>query len=252
MTLKTILIDDELACTHSLAIELNAYCADIEVIKSFNDPSEAIIYLLKEQQPDVVFLDIEMGVMTGFDLLNKLKNISFEVIFVTAHDNYAVKAFEYCAVDYLMKPVLKHRLIEAVDKIKKRREKQEQPPINMGLLQGTMQTIQQLLPTIPIPTSDGLELIRVDEIVYIEADGNYAHIYMKNPKEKHYVSKSLKEVESLLTGRNFLRTHNSFIVNYLYIKKYVRGAGGYLIMTTGQSVDVSRVNKEKVIEALGA
>ena len=101
-------------------------------------------------------------------------------------------------------------------------------------------------------TADGLELIRTDEIVYIEADGNYTTIFMKAAKEKYYVSKSLKEIEGLLTGRNFLRTHNSFIVNPLYVKKYVRGAGGYLIMSNGTSVDVSRANKEKVIEALGA
>jgi two-component system LytT family response regulator len=250
MLLKTVLIDDEIACTNSLSIELEAYCTDIQVIETFNTPDDAILFLQKEQV-DIVFLDIEMGIMTGFDLLNKLKNIRFEVVFVTAHDSYAVKAFEYCAIDYLVEPVLKYRLIEAVEKIKKKRAAETSDTMGMKLLQGTMQAIHQQLPTIPIPTSDGLELIRADEIVYIEADGNYSHIFMKAVKEKYYVSKSLKEIEALLTGRNFLRTHHSFIVNPLYIKKYVRGAGGYLIMSTGQSVDVSRANKEKVVEALG-
>jgi two-component system, LytTR family, response regulator len=250
MLLKTVLIDDELACTNSLSIELEAYCPDIQVLATFNKPDNAILFLQKEQV-DIVFLDIEMGIMTGFDLLNKLKNTSFEVVFVTAHDSYAVKAFEYCAIDYLVKPVLKYRLIEAVEKIKKKRAADAPDTMNMRLLQGSIQAIHQQLPTIPIPTSDGLELIRADEIVYIEADGNYSHIFMKVAKEKYYVSKSLKEIEALLTGRNFLRTHHSFIVNPLYIKKYVRGAGGYLVMSTGQSVDVSRANKEKVVEALG-
>ena len=251
MKLQTILIDDEVACTSSLKIELEAYCPDIEVVMIFNDPDEAIVFLQKNQT-DIVFLDIEMGIMTGFDLLNKIKNINFEVVFVTAYDNYAVKAFEYCAIDYLVKPVLKYRLIEAVEKIKKKRENQTSNALNMSLLQNSLQTIQQQLPTIPIPTADGLELIRTDEIVHIEADGNYTTIFMKTAKEKYYVSKSLKEIEGLLTGRNFLRTHNSFIVNPLYVKKYVRGAGGYLIMSNGTSVDVSRANKDKVIEALGA
>lgn len=249
--LRTVLIDDEKACTDTLKIELGVYCPEIQIIEIFNDPIEAILYLQKDQQPDIVFLDVEMGIMTGFDLLNKLKSVSFEVVFVTAHDNYAVKAFEYCAIDYLVKPVMKHRLIEAVEKIKKKREYQTPNTLNVNLLQNSLQAIHQQLPTIPIPTNDGLELIRVDEIVYIEADGNYVHIYMKNPKEKYYVSKSLKEIEALLSGRNFLRTHHSFIVNPLYIKKYVRGAGGYLIMTTGQSVDVSRANKDRVVEAIG-
>ncbi len=251
MKFQTILIDDEVACTSTLKIELEAYCPDIEVVVSFNDPDEAIVFLQKNQV-DIVFLDIEMGIMTGFDLLNKIKNINFEVVFVTAYDNYAVKAFEYCAIDYLVKPVLKYRLIEAVEKIKKKRDNQAPNSLNMSFLQNSLQTIQQQLPTIPIPTADGLELIRTDEIVYIEADGNYTSIFMKTAKEKYYVSKSLKEIEGLLVGRNFLRTHNSFIVNPLYIKKYVRGAGGYLIMSNGTSVDVSRANKDKVIEALGA
>lgn len=251
MALKAILIDDENACNESLKLELAAYCPDIEVVGVFNAPDEAILHLQKEQ-PDVVFLDVEMGAMTGFDLLNKLKNISFEVIFITAHNTYAVKAFEYCAVDYLVKPLLKYRLIEAVEKIKKKREVKNDNLLNTNLLQNSFHTIQQQLPTVPIPTSDGLELIRADEIVYVQADGNYTHIYMKTLKEKHYVSKSLKEIEALLTGRSFLRTHNSFIVNPIYIKKYVRGSGGYLIMTNGANVDVSRANKEKVIEALGA
>ncbi len=244
MLLKTVLIDDEMDCTNSLSIELEAYCPDIQVVAIFNLPDEAILFFQKEQ-PDVVFLDIEMDIMTGFDFLNKLKNITFDVVFVTAHDNYAVKAFEYCAIDYLVKPILKYRLIEAVEKIKKKRLSNTSNLPNIGLLQGAM------LPTIPIPTSDGLEFIRADEIVYIEADGNYSHIFMKNPKEKYYVSKSLKEIESLLINRNFLRPHNSFIVNCLYIKKHVRGAGGYLIMSNGQSIDVSRANKEKVVAALG-
>ena len=102
MKLQTILIDDEVACTSTLKIELEAYCPDIEVVMSFNDPDEAIVFLQKNQT-DIVFLDIEMGIMTGFDLLNKIKNINFEVVFVTAYDNYAVKAFEYCAIDYLVK-----------------------------------------------------------------------------------------------------------------------------------------------------
>ena len=189
MLLKTVLIDDELACTNSLSIELEAYCPDIQVVAIFNTPDEAILYLQKEQ-PDVVFLDIEMGIMTGFDLLNKLKNITFDVVFVTAHDGYAVKAFEYCAVDYLVKPVLKYRLIEAVEKIKKKRAVNIPNSLNISLLQGSIQAIQQQLPSIPIPTSDGLELIRADEIVYIEADGNYSHIFMKSPKEKYYLQKS--------------------------------------------------------------
>ncbi len=202
MKLKVVLVDDEVACTNSLKLELEAYCPEVEVIQMFNSPDDAILFLNKEAV-DVVFLDVEMGSMTGFDLLNKLKNISFEVIFVTAHDIYAVKAFEYCALDYLLKPILKFRLIEAVLKIIKNQTTTNLTTQNFSLLKNSLQSLQQQLPTVPIPTLEGLELIRVDEIVYIEADGNYSNFIMKNPKEKYYVSKSLKEVEALLSEKDF-------------------------------------------------
>ncbi len=252
--LRAYLIDDEPVCTQVLQIELNAYCPEVEIVGIFNAPNEAILALQKDQ-PDVLFLDVEMGVMTGFDLLNKVRQLNFDVVFVTAYDSYAVKAFDYCAVDYLLKPVMKHRLIEAVEKLKKRKAGStllaSPTPPPLQLLQAGWHAISHQLPTIPIPTSEGLEFIRTDEIVYIEADGNYSTIYMKTGREKYYVTKSLKELDALLSGRNFLRTHHSFIVNPIYIKKYVRGNAGYLVMSNGASVDISRANKEKVIEALG-
>lgn len=251
MKLKVAIVDDEVACTNSLKLELEAYCPNVEIIQTFNSPDDAILFLNKESI-DLLFLDIEMGNITGFDLLNKLKNISFDVIFVTAHDSYAIRAFEYSAVDYLLKPILKYRLIESIEKIEKKVAQIASYKSNFSLISNSYNSIQNKLPTIPIPTIDGLELINTDEIIYIEADGNYSLFYMKNPKEKYYVSKSLKEIESLLYGRNFIRSHNSFIVNLLYVKKYVKGNGGYLVLSTGQTVDVSRANKEKVMDALGA
>lgn len=251
MKLKVAIVDDEVACTNSLKLELEAYCPNVEIIQTFNTPDDAILFLNKESI-DLLFLDIEMGNITGFDLLNKLKNISFDVIFVTAHDSYAIRAFEYSAVDYLLKPILKYRLIESIEKIEKKVAQIASYKSNFSLISNSYNSIQNKLPTIPIPTIDGLELINTDDIIYIEADGNYSLFYMKNPKEKYYVSKSLKEIESLLYGRNFIRSHNSFIVNLLYVKKYVKGNGGYLVLSTGQTVDVSRANKEKVMDALGA
>lgn len=251
MKLKVAIVDDEVACTNSLKLELEAYCPNVEIIQTFNSPDDAILFLNKESI-DLLFLDIEMGNITGFDLLNKLKNISFDVIFVTAHDSYAIRAFEYSAVDYLLKPILKYRLIESIEKIEKKVAQIASYKSNFSLISNSYNSIQNKLPTIPIPTIDGLELINTDDIIYIEADGNYSLFYMKNPKEKYYVSKSLKEIESLLYGRNFIRSHNSFIVNLLYVKKYVKGNGGYLVLSTGQTVDVSRANKEKVMDALGA
>ena len=251
MKLKVAIVDDEVACTNSLKLELEAYCPNVEIIQTFNSPDDAILFLNKESI-DLLFLYLVMGNITGFDLLNKLKNISFDVIFVTAHDSYAIRAFEYSAVDYLLKPILKYRLIESIEKIEKKVAQIASYKSNFSLISNSYNSIQNKLPTIPIPTIDGLELINTDDIIYIEADGNYSLFYMKNPKEKYYVSKSLKEIESLLYGRNFIRSHNSFIVNLLYVKKYVKGNGGYLVLSTGQTVDVSRANKEKVMDALGA
>ncbi|MBL0191054.1 MAG: response regulator transcription factor [Saprospiraceae bacterium] len=247
--MRTVLIDDEIACTSSLQIELNTYCPTIEIVALFNSPDDAILYL-KANPPDLVFLDVDMGVMTGFDLLRHLKDISFEIIFVTAHENFALKAFEYRASDYLLKPILKHRLIESVERVSQKiQHKRAAEKGQISKNEGGEQRAKAQVQSIPIPTSDGLEMLKIMDIIVIEADGNYCHIQMEGGK-KLVVTKSIKEFDQMLQSHNFVRTHNSYLVNINHVKKYVKGSGGYLVMSNGSTVDVSRTNKDKVLQYL--
>lgn len=247
--MRTVLIDDEIACTSSLQIELNTYCPSIEIVGVFNSPDDAILYL-KADPPDLIFLDVDMGVMTGFDLLRHLKDISFEIIFVTAHENYALKAFEYRAADYLLKPILKHRLIESVERVNQKiQQKLAAEKGSIPKVETSDQRTKPQIQSIPIPTSDGLEMLKIMDIIVIEADGNYCHIQMDGGK-KLVVTKSIKEFDQMLQSHNFVRTHNSYLVNINHVKKYVKGSGGYLVMTNGSTVDVSRTNKDKVLQYL--
>ncbi|MEL6926166.1 MAG: response regulator, partial [Bacteroidota bacterium] len=178
--LRAILIDDELACTETLAIELAAYCPDVEVIARCNSAEEGLRSIIN-LKPDLVFLDIEMPWMNGFELLEKLPGIDFSVIFVTAYDQFAIKAFRFSAVDYLLKPIDKSELIEAVEKVKKR------TPDNNGneQLKFLLENIKHQndpLPNIALPTMEGLDFVAVKDIIYCESDNNYTKLYQQSGK----------------------------------------------------------------------
>lgn len=243
----SIIIDDELKSRESLKILLNDFCENVMVMATCQNVSEGIA-AITEHKPDVVFLDIQMQRETGFDLLSKIKPVNFEVIFTTAHSEYAIKAFKFSAIDYLLKPIDIEELKNALHKVDKK--------INGSISERLEHLIQNLKPASPqnfklaLPTSDGLIFVKIEDIIYCEASSNYTQIFTADGK-KHVISRTLKEYEDLLTDHNFFRIHNSHLINLGAIKKYVRGEGGYVIMINDVSLDVSKRKKEAFLSRLG-
>lgn len=245
--MRSIIVDDELKSRESLKILLEDFCKNVEVAALCQNVEEGI-EAISIHKPDVVFLDIQMQRETGFDLLAKIKNIEFEVIFTTAYSEYAIKAFKFSAIDYLLKPIDIEELKRALGKVERK--------MNGSFSQRLEQLIQNLKPATPqnfklaLPTSDGLVFIKIDDILYCEASSNYTEIYCADGK-KYIVSRTLKEYEDILTDHNFFRIHNSHLINLACIKKYVRGDGGYVVMNNDVSLDVSKRKKEAFLSRMG-
>ena len=245
--MRAILVDDEVNALETLEIELNAYCPNVTVVEKCAG-GEAGILAIQKHNPDIVFLDIEMPWMTGFEMLEKLGEFKLNVIFVTAYNQFAIKAFEVNAVDYLLKPVSKEKLVEAVEKVAER-----QQPITNSVVQNILDTIntkmRKQLPHIALPTPEGLEFVKIADIIYASADSNYSNIHLKDGKTI-LLAKTLKQVEALVVGRNFLRIHQSYLVNLMHIKKYIKGQGGALILDNDKELPVSRSSKERLLSLL--
>ena len=245
--LKSIIIDDELKSRESLRILIEDFCEGVAVSALCQNVAEGLA-AIEKHRPDVIFLDIQMQRETGFDLLNKIKQINFEVIFTTAYSEYAIKAFKFSAIDYLLKPIDIEELKAALLKVEKKIG---------GSINGRLQQLMDNLKggntenfKLALPTSDGLIFIKVNDIVYCEASSNYTNIYMLDGK-KHLVSRTLKEYEEMLTESNFFRIHHSYLINLNLVKKYVRGDGGYVIMNNDTSLDVSKRKKEAFLDRIG-
>jgi two-component system, LytTR family, response regulator len=244
--MTAILIDDEKGCLDTLEIELKTYCPDVQVLAKCQSGENAL-EVLENIKPDMIFLDISMPVMNAFDFLLKVPKINFEIIFCTAYDAFALTAFDFCAIDYLLKPVSKDKLIRAVDKVRATQNKQ----VDLGNLELLLANMRgggvQQMPNIAVPTPEGLEFVLVNDILYAEADSNYSRIYLQN-KEKILMSKTLKDLETLLSNHPFVRIHQSYLVNLGHIKKYVKGEGGYVILNNGTTLQVSRANRIKLMD----
>ncbi|UKN00806.1 LytTR family DNA-binding domain-containing protein [Paracrocinitomix mangrovi] len=242
--LRAIIVDDELHCIETLSWHLEKACPEVEIIESCDSPEKGI-EAIQKYAPDLLFLDIDMPGMTGFDLLGKLSDRSFEVIFTTAHDQFAVKAIKVSALDYLIKPVDKDELKIAVQKaIEKKQEGQK----SVDPIEHLLQQIQQnkLSNRVVFPTMEGLEFVDTNDIVRCESESNYTTVFLKS-NNKLVISKTLKDIEELLSQDTFFRVHNSHLVNLNYVKKYVKGDGGHLIMEDGAIVSVSRSRKQELL-----
>jgi two-component system, LytTR family, response regulator len=243
--IRAILVDDETHGLDTLAIHLADYCPQVQVLARCSSAKKAL-EAIDKISPDLVFLDIEMPVMNGFELLEQFDQIPFSVIFTTSYDQYAIKAIRFSALDYLLKPVDPKELIAAVNKV----DKQKSRPSNeqFKMLMEQLQHKEGRLTKIAIPTLEGFELIPAEEVIRCEADDNYTYIFLRN-KTKIVASRSLKEMEEQLREfSSFLRVHHSYIVNLNEVVKYVRGEGGYLVMTDGTTVNVSRSRKEALLK----
>lgn len=244
--LKAIIIDDEPDCVKLLALQLKMYCQKVEVVAECTS-SEAGLLQIKAMQPDLVFLDIEMPVMNGFQLLEKIGAINFSLVFVTAYDQFAVKAFRFNAMDYLLKPIDGKDLKVAVEKAL-----QQKPfPQQLQLLKQQLHGGEKYHPDkIALPYQNGVTFTEVKNILYCEAENNYTRFYVVGGQQC-VVSKTLGDIQEVLEERNFLRVHRQYLINLDHIKKYVRGEGNYLIMSNDENIPVARNKKEKLVERFG-
>lgn len=243
--INAILIDDEAHCLDTLSILLSEYCPQVKVTQTCRS-AKAGIEAIEKLNPDVVFLDIQMPGMTGIQLLEQLGRVSFAAIFTTSFDQYAIKAIHLSALDYLLKPIDPKELIAAVHKVEQKRQLPQ--PEQFEMLFGRLQNNTTNFRNIAIPTLEGFELIPADQIIFCEADDNYTFLTLKD-KRRIVASRTLKVIEDQLQDFSyFIRVHNSFIVNLNEVTKYVRGEGGYLVMSNGTSVNVSRSRKEALLK----
>ncbi len=238
--IRSIIVDDELKSRESLRILVEDYCEGITVEATCQNVAEAV-KAINNLKPDVVFLDIQLQRETGFDLLTSFKNFEFEVIFTTAYTEYAIKAFKFSAIDYLLKPIDIEELRKAIAKVNRSRDNAV-----TGRLEQLLQNLRNDSPEnykLALPTSDGLVFVKVNDILYCEASSNYTEIVMTDNK-RYVVSRTLKEYDDLLGEQNFYRIHHSYLINLNGVKKYVRGEGGYVVMNNDKPLDVSKRRKE--------
>jgi two-component system LytT family response regulator len=244
--MRAIIVDDEMLSGQTLVKMLERYCHDVSIMGTYTKPAEAL-EAIRYERPEVVFLDIEMPGMNGFDLLEAIGEINFDVVFTTAYDEYALRAFKVSAMDYLLKPIDEEDLVTAVDKLRQRREHRISQQ-HMELLLTNLNS-ENNFPKLAIPSLEGLEFVNVEDILHCDADRNYTTIHTVHG-EQFVFSKTLKEIEKLLPPQHFFRTHQSHLVNLRHVKKYLRGSGGEIVMDNGTHIRVAKAKKEALMERI--
>ena len=242
--IRTVVIEDEEHSRKMLMQMLHEHCRAINVVASA-DSVRTGLTAISEQRPELVFLDIELQSETSFEILEKLPEINFELVFTTAFDHYALKAIKFCAIDYLLKPIDLNELRIAVAKAEKRLNR-EYLNKNLEVLVNNLKSGSQNNHRIALSTLEGLLFVNVRDIIYCESSGPYTKFIFKQAAVI-VTSKHLKEYEDLLSGYEFFRIHKSYLVNLQEIKKYIRGDGGHIIMSDGASLNVSKQRKEKFL-----
>lgn len=246
--MKAVIIDDEKDSRDILANYVKKYCPEVAVC-GFGESVETGLSAIREHQPDIVFLDIEMPYGNGFDLLDKAKDIDFETIFVTAFDHYAMQALNQSAAYYLLKPIDIEELIKAVQKIKSEREQEnytQHAKVLLDNLKAGGQTQQKIM----LPTLEGFEIVSIRSIVYCEAVDNFTRFHFE-VGQPLLICRTLKYFEDLLKDSRFLRIHRSYLINPEYVVRYSRGKGGYVTMKNNQELEVSPTRKKDLLEAFG-
>lgn len=235
--IQVVLLDDEHPCTETLAMQIADLKLNIEIVAKFNDPIQALDFI-KHNRFDILFLDVEMPEMNGFKLLGQLDHFNFDVVFTTAYNQYAIKAFKYSALHYLLKPIDDDELRSCFSMWYEKKQKflgaeQFRHFLNM------MDRPKTNFSRIAIPVSDGYEFIDIDQIIRCQSDNYYTYFYMIGSKEL-LVCRTLKEVEALLKPSGFIRVHQSHLINPAHIKKYSRHDGGRITMSDYTSVSISK------------
>ena len=246
--LRVILIDDELPSLENLQHKILEFCPDLEIVAATQKP-EIAIKLIGQLQPDIIFLDIEMPRMNGFRMLEEIEVKDFEVVFTTAYNYYAIDAVRISAFDYLVKPISVNDLQNTVARLMKSAEQNPRQQ-KTDILSQNISRVHLQNDKITISTIDGVAFYEIGSIIRIESSSNYSKVFFKDGKNI-LVTKLLKEFEEILSSYRFFRIHNSHLVNLNYIKKYIRGDGGQVILENDEVIDVSRRKKEEFLKLIG-
>lgn len=241
--IKVAIIDDELHCVKTLSYQIEKQFNDIEILFGVTDCSQAKL-LVEQQEPDIIFLDIEMPGMNGLQFLDHFEKIPFKVIFITAYNQYAIRAIKLNAFDYLLKPIDKNELEQSIQKFRKERDKSFKEQVKqLHLFAG-----RKIKDTIALSSAPGLYFAKISDIIYLEGNSCYTHVVMNDGKT-HVISKTLANFDDILTEEhNFFRAHKSYIINLRYVQNYIRGEGGEIIMTDNKRIVLSRNRKEDFLK----
>lgn len=244
--IKVIIIDDETHCTNVLQSLIKKVHSDYKITGIFTNPLQGLEFI-KKNPPDLLFLDIEMPNLNGFTLLDNLLPIDFDVIFTTAYDQYAIKAFRYSAINYLLKPITEKSIVKALSNWEKRRKKTTNQ--QWQLLQNQLDDSKEKCKQIALPTGVGYQIVEIGNIVRCQSDSNYTNIFCKD-ENKVLISRTLKEIEELLGDHGFLRVHQSHLINPQFVKGILKHDGGSLIMNNDAEIPVSRQKSKQINEIL--
>ena len=248
-SITTFIIDDEFQSRNFLHTMLQQYFPEIKVLGEASSVQEALEGI-NEHKPNIVFLDIQLKEETGFDLLNRLPKIDFALIFVTAYNQYALKAFRFNAIDYLLKPIIPEEFIDAVNKVKQRIASTKTDSKRLvDQLYKDIQDPKKVHDKIAISTSDGFNIIPINEIIYCHAISNYTRFHLAD-KKSILSSYTLKQYDELLTTQSFFRAHRSYLINMAHVKMYKKGDGGEIVMSNGDEIELSRTHKAEFLQLL--
>lgn len=242
--IKAIIVDDEQNCVEMLEWLLKTYCPMVNIVAMCTSGEQGI-EAIKKHRPDVVFLDIEMPKMNGFAMLEQFDELFFDVVFTTAYNKFAIKAFRYSALNYLLKPVDPEDLQMTVKKLEDKKSAVGKD--QLSLLLENMKNLANPVQRIALSTGDGLIFVNTADIMYCQAESNYTNVVLTN-KNKVLVAKTLKDIDETLSGKDFFRVHNSYLININQIKKFVRGDGGYILMNDDTQITIARSKREEFFE----
>ena len=243
--IRCVLIDDESNSLEMMEWLLKTYCPQVKIEAMCNGAAKGI-EAIQKFKPDLVFLDIEMPHMNGFDMLEQFDKLTFDVVFCTAYDQFAIRAFKYSALNYLLKPVDPEDLKETIRRIEEKKSAPSKEQIEL-LFENIKQSIKPTAQRIALTTGDGLIFVPTRDILYCQAESNYTCVVLAGGK-KVVVSKVLKDIDEALSGPDFFRVHNSYLINLNRISKFVRGDGGYVVMEDGATIGISRSRRQEFME----
>lgn len=245
--MKVIIIEDEVRSQQVLHNLLRQYCENVEVVGIAADVPEGV-KLINRHQPDLVFLDVEMPGYTGFQLLDFFDHIDFDIIFTTAYQDYALRAFQVSAVDYLLKPIQIPQLIKAVEKVEKLNISKQHNRAHLEVLKGNQQ--QTHFQKIALSIAESILFVNADDIIYLVAEGAYTNVYLTTSNKKMTISKNLTYFEKTLTHPQFFRAHRSAIINTNHVKEFIR-KDSCLVFNNGHQLVIPKDKKEDLLLRLG-